>query len=248
MSLAKQPAEEAAPIAPPRIVLGAARGHAERDLLSTHFANSGATLFLFDRQDGPASDAVARLVASLSDDAVVLAPVRVAWVPPASGERRALFSLSDPRDPSERIKRQLIASGDTARWIIAEAEPASLATLRARWKQRTGGGIDSDFAGFVARQAELSLERAEVRVQGRRYKAPRISPEDVAATPGYREAVARLAGELGRSEADIAAEAAGYLHELRTERSPFVLDLLMRFFRWAYSRAYGEIDLNFSIE
>ena len=184
MSVVRQEVAEATPIAPPRIVLGAVRGAAERGLLERHFANSGATLFLFDRQDGPASDAVARLVASLSDDAVVLAPVRIAWLPPNTGERRPLLSLSDPRDPSERLKRQLIANGDTARWQIAEAEPASLATLRARWKQRTGGGIDSDFAGFVARQAELSLERAEVRVQGRRYKAPRITPEDVAATPG----------------------------------------------------------------
>ena len=243
MSVVRQEVAEATPTAPPRIVLGAVRGAAERGLLERHFANSGATLFLFDRQHGPASDAVARLVASLSDDAVVLAPARIAWLPPKTGERRPLLSLSDPRDPPERLKRRLIAKGETARWNIAEAAPASLATLRARWKQRTGGGIDSDFAGFVARQAELSLERAEVRVQGRRYKAPRITPEDVAATPGYRECVARLAAELGRSEGDIAAEAAGYLHELRTERSPFVLDRMMRFFRWAYSKAYGEIDI-----
>ena len=248
MSVVRQAVAEVTPTAPRRIVLGAARGAAERELLERHFAGSGATLFLFERQTGPASDAVARLVASLDDDAVVLAPARIAWLPPQTGERRPpawrdLLSLSDPRDPPERIKRQLIAKGQTTRWNIAEAEPASLATLRARWKQRTGGGIDSDFAGFVARQAELSLERAEVRVQGPRYKAPRITPEDVAATPGYRECVARLALELGRAEAEIAAEAAGYLHELRTDRSPFVLDWMMRFFRWAYSRAYGEIDL-----
>ena len=249
-SLSRDPTTvfEATPVVPPRIVLGAARGGAERELLADHFASSGATLFLFDRQTGPASDAVARLVASLDDDTVVLAPVRVAWLPPESGGSRAaawrdLISLSDPRDPSERAKRRLVAAGDAARWTIAEAEPATLATLRARWKQRTGGGIDADFAGFVARQAELSLERAEVRVQGRRYKAPRITPDDVAATPGYREGLVRLATELGRSEAEIRAEAAGYLHELRTERSPFVLDRMMRFFRWAYSRAYGEIDL-----
>jgi glycerol-3-phosphate O-acyltransferase len=248
MSTVLQAVVETTPIAPRRIVLGAARGSAERELLDRHFADADATLFLFDRQSGPASDAVARLVASLDDDTVVLAPARIAWLPAESGGSRTaawrdLVSLSDPRDPSKRAKRRLLAAGHTARWKIAEAEPASLATLRARWKQRTGGGIDADFAGFVARQAELALERAEVGVQGRRYKAPRITPEDVAATPGYREGLVRLATELGRSEAEIRAEAAGYLHELRTERSPFVLDLLMRFFRWAYSRAYGEIDL-----
>ncbi|QGN53673.1 1-acyl-sn-glycerol-3-phosphate acyltransferase [Novosphingobium sp. Gsoil 351] len=240
MSGVSRAVADVAPDAPPRIVLGAARGATERELLEKIFAASGSRLFLFDRQTGPASDAVARLVASLDDDTAVLAPVRIAWLPPKNNR---LLALGDPRNPSERLKRRLIASGDTSRWNLAEAEPAALGTLRARWKQRTGGGIDSDFAGFVARQAELSLERAEVRVQGRRYKAPRITPEDVAATPGYREGVARLADELGRSEGEIAAEAAGYLHELRTERSPFVLDRMMRFFRWGYARAYGEIDL-----
>ena len=240
-----------ASVARPEIVLAAAMGETERRLIERWFAarqGESGRLFAFERQDGPSSDDVARLVASLDDDTVVLSPVRVAWLPPETDGRRItgwrdLALLSDPRFPSERAKRRLLARGQTARWTIAEAEPASLATLRARWKQRTGGGIDSDFAGFVARQAELSLERAEVRVQGRRYKAPRITPEDVAATPGYREGVARLASELGRTKAEIATEAAGYLHELRTERSPFVLDRMMRFFRWAYSKAYGEIDI-----
>jgi glycerol-3-phosphate O-acyltransferase len=248
MSRVREATATIEPAASPRIVLGAVRGAVERSLLERRFAGSGDRLFLFDRQAGPASNDVARLVASLDDDRVVLAPVRVAWLPPEHGGRRAvdwrdLLSLSDPRYPSERIKRRLAGRAETGRWTIAEAEPASLATLRARWKQRTGGGIDSDFAGFVARQAELALERAEVGVQGRRYKAPRITPEDVAATPGYRECVTRLAEELGRSEGEIQAEAAGYLHELRTQRSPLVLDLMMRFFRWAYSKAYGEIDL-----
>lgn len=237
--------------APPIIVLAAARGETERKLISDRLgpqAGRGAQVFVFERQDGPSSADVARLVASLDDDRVVLAPVRVAWLAPEHGGRRVvewrdLLSGTDPRHPSERLKRRLVALGESGRWVIAEAEPAALSTLRARWKQRTGGGIDSDFAGFVARQAELALERAEVRVQGRRYKAPRITPEDVAATPGYREGLARLSAELGQPEAQVRAQAAAYLHELRTERSPLVLDLIMRFFRWAYSRAYGEIDL-----
>ncbi|MDP3677452.1 MAG: glycerol-3-phosphate 1-O-acyltransferase [Novosphingobium sp.] len=236
---------------PPVIVLAAAKGQTERELIQDWLApgeGPDAQLFVFERQDGPSSADVARLVASLDDDRVILAPVRVAWLAPEHGGRRVvewrdLLSGNDPRYPSERLKRRLVALGETGRWVIAEAESAALSTLRARWKQRTGGGIDSDFAGFVARQAELALERAEVRVQGRRYKAPRIAPEDVAATPGYREGLARLATDLGQSEAELRAEAAGYLHELRTERSPLVLDLIMRFFRWAYSRAYGEIDL-----
>ena len=37
-------------------------------------------LFVFDRQTGPASAELARLVASLDDDWLVLAPVRIAWL------------------------------------------------------------------------------------------------------------------------------------------------------------------------
>ena len=231
---------------PATIVLAAARGRSERGLIEQWFATRGgeARLFLFERQDGPASAEVARLVASLDDDEATLAPVRVAWLPPEkSAAWRDLLSLRDPRFPSERTKHRLVRRRESGRWALVEAQPASLAELRVRWKQRTGGGIAADFAGFVARQAELALERAEVAVQGRRYKAPRIAPEDVMASPGFREGLSKLAAEGGRPEAEVRAEAAGYLHELRTERSPFVLDWLMRFFRWAYSRAYGEIDV-----
>lgn len=231
---------------PATIVLAAARGRTERGLVERWFAARGgeARLFLFERQDGSASAEVARLVASLDEGEVTLAPVRVAWLPPErSAAWRDLLSLGDPRFPSERTKRRLTCGGESGRWAIVEAQPASLAELRARWKRRTGGGIGADFGGFVARQAELSLERAEVALRGRRYKAPRIEPGDVIATPGFREGLTKLAQELGRSEAELRAEAAGYLHELRSERSPYVLDWLMRFFRWAYSRAYGEIDV-----
>jgi len=231
----------------PTIVLAAARGRTERGLIERWFAGRDARLFLFERQEGPASDAVAGLVASLGDDRAVLAPVRVAWFPAADGAgraaRRDILLLRDPRRPSERAKRRLVQRGEARRWSIVEAQPASLGELRARWKQRTGGGIGADFAGFVARQAELALERAEVTVQGKRYKAPRIEAQDVMASPGFREGLAKLAAELGRSETELRSEAAAYLHELRTERSPFVLDRLMRFFRWAYSRAYSEIDV-----
>jgi glycerol-3-phosphate O-acyltransferase len=231
---------------PATIVLAAARGSTERALIERWFATRGgeARLFLFERQDGPASGDVARLVASLDNDDVTLATVRVAWLPQQkTAAWRDLLRLTDPRFPPERTKRRLVRRGEAERWAIVEAQPASLAELRARWKQRTGGKIGTDFAGFVARQAVLALERAEVAVQGKRYKAPRIEPGDVMTSPGFREGLARLAAELGRPEAELRAEAAGYLHELRTERSPFVLDLLMRFFRWAYSRAYGEIDI-----
>lgn len=236
------------------IYLAAYRGRTERELLerwvSRRHAGGGAPhrLFLFHRQTAPSSEVVARLVASLHDADTVLAPLRVAWIPELFEGRRAVrwrdaLSFRDPRMPTEWTKRRLVGRDASDRWAVVQAEPAALGTLRDRWKMRTGGGPDADFAGFVARQAELSLERAEYHVQGVRYKTPRIDKQDVMATPGFRQGLAKLAEETGKSAAELRSEAAVYLHELRTERSPFVLDLTMRFFRWCYKRAYGEVDV-----
>ncbi|MCP5395148.1 MAG: glycerol-3-phosphate 1-O-acyltransferase [Sphingomonadaceae bacterium] len=236
------------------IYLAAHRGATERQLLEEWVASrhqSGGAphrLFLFARQDAPSSEEVARLVASLDDEQVVLAPLRVTWRPELFEGRRAarwldLALLRNPRKPREGAKRRLVAAGQQERWAIVQGEPATLGQLRQRWKQRTGGEADSDFAGFVARQAELSLERAEYPIHGVTYKLPQVDRQDVMATPGFREGLEKLARESGEDVGKLRRQAAEYLHELRTERSPFILDLTMRLFRWSYSRAYGQIDI-----
>lgn len=74
-------------------------------------------------------------------------------------------------------------------------------------------------------------------------EAARITPGEVAASSGFRAGLPALAQRLGRSEEDVRREAEAYLHELRTKRNLIVLDWLMRFFRWAYRRAYDKIDI-----
>lgn len=228
---------------PEPILLGLYRGVTERNLLEQHAAAVDGRLHLIERRDGPFSSEVARLVASLDDDAVELAPLRVAWLPERGeqGGWRALLGLRDPRDPSERRKRRVLGAKDPP-WRIVAAEPAALGLLRARWKQRTGGR-GTDFADFVARQAELSLERAEYPLYGKSYKMPRVEPADVIAAPGFTAGLARLAGETGRPEADLLAEANRYLEELRTGHNPFAIKGMLRFFRAAYEKAYGEVDV-----
>lgn len=226
-----------------RIFLALYRGATERELLERHAAGLPGQLVAIERSNAPFSTEVARLVASLGDDTVELAPLRVAWLP-TKGESsgwRALLGLGDPREPSESVKRR---DRDAAapRWRIVTAEPAALSVLRARWKQRTGGR-GTDFADFVARQAELSLERAEYPLYGTRYKMPRVEPADVIAAPGFTAGLARLAAETGRSESELLAEARGYLEELRTGHNPFAIEGMLRFFRAAYEKAYGTVDV-----
>lgn len=226
-----------------RIFLALYRGATERELLERHTAGLPGRLVVIERSNAPFSTEVARLVASLGDETVELAPLRVAWLPTKgqSSGWRALLGLGDPREPSESVKRR-DRDAATPRWRIVTAEPAALSVLRARWKQRTGGR-GTDFSDFVARQAELSLERAEYPLYGTRYKMPRVEPADVIAAPGFTAGLARLTAETGRPEAELLAEARGYLEELRTGHNPFAIEGMLRFFRAAYEKAYGTVDV-----
>src|SRR5256886_1347192 len=112
----------------------------------------------------------ARLEGTLAvGDDPLLAPLRVAWLPPKrDGVPRArlarLLSIGDPRDPGRlRQTRVLRRHPDRCRVVVAEPAPAS--ELRARW-HRAGGTDAAHTAGlpeFVARQAALALDRAEPR-------------------------------------------------------------------------------------
>lgn len=181
----------------------------------------------------------------------LLKPIRVAWLPKQrDGHRNAqwrdLLKLRNPREPSERRKVWL-ARERSDRWTIIEGDSAQLGELRSRWRGRAETSAANDdppaLARFIARQAELALERAEYRAQGSRYKIPRVDREDVAGTASFRDGVAELTKQTGREEATVRSEALRYLDELRTAHDPFVLDLAARGFRWLYARSYGEVDI-----
>ncbi|MEO6092598.1 MAG: glycerol-3-phosphate 1-O-acyltransferase [Novosphingobium sp.] len=253
-------AEQTAPEEPrkTRVYLAEADGKVERRLLEQWLAERGVggstrpmqVIHYQKPHDTPTS---AQLVEILSandnlDENALLAPVRVIWKVPARVRAKGpkwheLMLMRNPREPGEKAKARL--ASDPGAWQIVEAEPASLRDLRLRWQVQVDGA-DADariFAAFVARQAELALERAEYRARGARYKVPRVYKEDVAASAGFRRGAARLASELGRDEASIRDEALTYLDELRTAHDPFVLDLAAKAFHWMYARGYGEVDV-----
>jgi len=191
----------------------------------------------------------AQLPAFIADEACVLAPVRVAWLPREhEGERIARLSdlllWRDPRKPRERMQQRILQT-EPERCRIVAAQSATIASLNAR--ARVAGDADlSDpegFAGFVQRQARLALERAEYRLIGRRYKMPKLVREQIAASKRFRDGVGELATRLNRSEGSVHQEALGYLQELRTAHSPFAIDLMMQLARGLFSRGYGaQID------
>jgi glycerol-3-phosphate O-acyltransferase len=186
-----------------------------------------------------------RLEASLAvGDDPILAPLRVAWLPPEKhGVREVRFSdlltLGDPRDPGF-LRQAWLLRRDPERHRVVIAEPAPAAALRARWKQ--AGGVDStpSLAEFVVRQAQLALERAERRLRGSRYKVPRFVHEEILARPAFRGGIAVLARTIGQPEGRVAKRAARYLREIAATHSPYVIDLTANLIRLLYTRGYGE--------
>ena len=246
------------------VYLAQSEGRTERRIIDRWLAERGAgqapaahqAIFYERPRDAPTSAGLVNALSSNAnlDDEAWLAPVRVIWLAPKrSGVhmprwRDALLGRN-PLDPGERAKARL-AQSHPDRWQIIEGEPARLADLRQRWQVLAGGEASAssdgprDFARFVARQAELALERAEYRARGARYKVPRVYKEDVAGSPGFRRGIAQLAGELGRAEDSVRSQALKYLDELRTAHDPFVLDLAAKAFHKMYASGYGEVDVD----
>ncbi len=176
----------------------------------------------------------------------LMAPLRVSWRPPKrGGERQARFRdlwlLSDPRDPG-RVRQSVVRWLQPDRCRVVVGEPAPLSELRDGW--RAAGGSDAGetggLASYVVRRAHLSLERAERRLRGSRYKVARFVHEDILARPGFRGAVRRLAHELGEPEKPLLTRASRYLKEIAAAHDPFVIDLVARLIHKLYSVGYGD--------
>jgi glycerol-3-phosphate O-acyltransferase len=190
---------------------------------------------------------LAKLEACLaSGEEVLLAPIRVAWLPSKRDGVRAarwsdLLRLGDPRDPGV-LRQHGVLRREPDRCRIVAGEPAPLRELRGRWREAGGSGGDETggLAEFVARRAALALDRAERRLRGARYKVPRLLREDILKRPAFRGGIAQLARETGRAEAAVAREASRVLREIAASHSPFVIDLAAQLIRAMYTRGYGE--------
>lgn len=189
-----------------------------------------------------------RLEAALAtDDDPLLAPLRVAWLPPGDdGARGAtlsdVFTCGDPRDPSV-LRQEWVRRRHPERVRIVAGEPAPLSELRRRWRE--AGGVDAAYttglADFAAQQATLALERAERRLRGSRYKVPRFLCEDILGRPAFRGGLARLAAKLGEPEEAARRKGARYLREIAATHSPYMIDLSAHLIHSFYSRGYSEL-------
>lgn len=169
-------------------------------------------------------------------------PLRVAWRIPGFDKDRALkfrhLIFGDPRHPAS-LRARLILLRDRRRAQILVGEAATLDMLRGRFAAQTGGGdgagCDSrEFAGFVARQAALTLDVAERGIRGTRYKVPRFVADGLRTSPKFRAALADLADRTGRPVGDLYREARPLMKEVIARPSALFLDLRARLDRMMF--------------
>ncbi|MDH5420214.1 MAG: glycerol-3-phosphate 1-O-acyltransferase [Acidimicrobiia bacterium] len=185
-----------------------------------------------------------RLEARLGrDDNPLIVPVRVVWqAVDRNGTRSVrltdLLKFGDPRDPNV-LRQHLFLRRFPDRCQIVLGEPAGAATLREAWK------ASDDVVAlreFVARRAWLTLERAERRVRGNRYKVPKFLTEEIVRTGSFRDGISRLSTETGKAYAAVHKEALKNLREIAASHSPLVIDLAANLINRLYRQGYGSIN------
>ncbi len=202
-----------------------------------------------ERYHGP--DDVALSEVLRSEDTTRLVPLRVAWLPDRGTEHSrprlrdlVLGDARNPRVPAARyIQRQ---RPDRARCIAGE--PATIAELRKRYEHQRAAdwaGNDQDepetFESFVLRQIGIALDVGERKLQGRRYKVPRLIIAGIEHSGRYRTSSRALAGRLGRTTAEVRGEARRYLEEMVATPSTFFIDWVGSLSGWITSLGYREV-------
>ncbi len=190
------------------------------------------------RNLGPLSDRLG------GDDATEVIPLRIASRLPDFGLERGLrmrdLAFGDPRAPG-RLRASWIRLRDPQRVRCLQGAPATIGDLKRRFALQVTPSDHGDaaaFAGFVARQAALTLDSEERGIRGSRYKVPRFVGDSILASPSLRPALEGISRERGGALEDLMAEARGYLKEMVSTPSAFFLDLRAQLDRRLWMRGY----------
>jgi len=181
------------------------------------------------------------LASSLENDgATIVVPIHVAWrMLQTEKLRLRQLLLGDPREPNRWKQARILAKKPMLIALVA-AKSATIDELRARHSSRESQTGPDAFAGFVVRQAVLSLERAERGIKGMRHKMPRFVRETLRAGKSFREAI-EIAGDSGGGSVHTnLAKADEYLKEMVSVPRSFFVDFSARFFRFMYTRGYED--------
>ncbi|MGZ4698684.1 MAG: glycerol-3-phosphate 1-O-acyltransferase [Nocardioides sp.] len=188
-----------------------------------------------------ADDAAGAVRAATAADATVV-PAKVVWLPEDSAQD-SVGELAQVlrRGPWRGLGQARLLARHPERSRVLVGDPARLSELRARFAERAEA--TGDFPAFVARQADIVLERTERRVRGDRYRAPRAVVEEVLSDRDFVARAEELAVRLGRTPDGVLADARAYLEEMASEERRLAIALWARLARGLHSRAYRlEVD------
>ena len=191
---------------------------------------------------GPAGEGLPRSLLD-GDEDVRLVPVRVAWLPEEHAGRRVarvadLRPGHDPYHPSERQQQRILAC-QPGRAVVLAGEPATLGSLRQRWAETTD---DDDFAAYVARRATLTLDQAEYRLRGPRYKTPSLVRDEILSSRRFRNGLRAVRRGPDGSPASL-EEAGEILDELAAGWSRRLIDVMPTIGRLIFQRGFDpQID------
>ena len=177
-----------------------------------------------------------------AEDDVFLIPVRVVWLAPKKKGQRSVtwsdaFKPGDPRDP-RGLRAYWIRSLRPGRLKLIAARGALSSDLTADYE--SSGEIDG-IAAFVTRRVWRTLDQAERKLRGNRYKIPRFVPEAILSRRDFVEQVDRYAREA-EVDSDVAlTDAERYLREMAATHSSYVIDLMANAIHALYRQGYGEI-------
>ncbi len=190
-----------------------------------------------------------RLGARMAEgDNPLLVPLRIVWLAKEQdGMRRVrlgdVLGWGDPRDPG-RWTQHVIARTSPDRVRIVMGTPARKADIDNRWRDPGGHGPadDTPLEEYVALQAWLSLERAERRLRGSRYKIPKFLREDLFWRRGFQRGVAALAIDSGKPLKRMQAKTSRYLREMAATHSPYMIDVATAITGTIIRTAHRELD------
>lgn len=207
-----------------------------RDWIEHQIARTGTPLAYSRVALDPAQ--LEKALAHAGQQTLWMQPLRVAWLPAASpsGSRSALSFLRGLVGAPGRLRRRWLAKHHPERLFYVAGDGAYLDELKERYATAR---LDANgFAGFIANQALIALERAERAVRGARYKVPRTLPSDIFANAEFRNLLANAAQQRDVSVSEVTEQAGRYLREMAATQTPFTLDLVNALYRSACRSNY----------
>ncbi|OAO00267.1 hypothetical protein A8B75_01245 [Sphingomonadales bacterium EhC05] len=171
-------------------------------------------------------------------------PVRTIWnIPGFAASKMVKFRhliFGDPRRPGViRAQIRMWRNKDNAEMLFGKS--ATIAELQQRFHERTqdSTGVDASlFAGFVIRQANLTLDMGEREWRGSRYKVPRHVAQEIDETPAFKKMLKEQSEETGLALGKVRSKAQDILKELIPLPSALFIDLRARLDNFTLTLGY----------